>query len=301
MKKVNLALLAIAIMVFPTSLWSAEQNLAVAAISGEVALQVGTAWKPLALGDHITSDAVIRLGKDSSAELTVGGARVLLMKEGSYHLDTVVAGMNRVRSGSLSAMLAKAMQLLSKAAPANAAIVAGVRGAEQDEAAAEWATSQVSVALDEAKALIQVGSYDAAMQQLVAALPDATHEETPELRFRLAVAAELWGDTKSALVWAKGVSPTGMEYWAPECWLLLARLDIDTAAYADAVTLLTGPARWVADLAGREQLYRLILATAYRGLGDLAAEQAQLKRIIAAGSGTALGQAAAAILREAKN
>jgi tetratricopeptide (TPR) repeat protein len=288
--------LAVATLAFALA-GAAAQDLRVTWVEGAVTRASGATWIALKLDDPVAIDLTVKLEKDGYLELAGPGTKIAFSQPGSYQLKAIMAKRQGLDSGGLGKTVSRYITTLSNGPVSNAATIAGVRGAQQGVSdGSEWVTSDTAIYLEAAKAYISAGSYDLAIGQLKEGLLGALPEEAPELKFYLAEASALAGRTREAFGWMKSLTVAGGEEWAPDYWLLRAKLLVDTMAFQDAIDLLEGPAKAVAAIAQRESLYRLVLASAYRGLGDSANERAQLQRLVLAGANTEVGRAAAEIL-----
>lgn len=274
------------------------QEAVVAYIDGQAETLQGTAWGALAIGDAVGLDAAVRLGRASFLELSASGTTIALSQPGTYVVGNLLAASAKLRAGGIGSTLSTALSYLIKGSGRTQSSIMGARGANEgksDDSA--WVTSVGRLYRDEGKDDIASGQYPKAINRLQQALDEASDDETPEIKYLLASAYNLNGDTRNSLKEASEITPTGGESWSSDFVLLKAKLLIDTNAFEQAVQLLTRDGASLAHDAQRAQLYFFVLALGYRGIGDSANEQAALAKAIVIAPASDVGNAGAALAK----
>lgn len=233
----GLLLGVIALLVSPTIF---AVPLKVSWSEGSVQIKTSSAWKPLEIGSSIDSSSVIQLKPDSFVELTYSGGKLVLSAEGIYSLDKLLANANKQQQ-ERSTVLSKVGKLVANKAPLSTT-VAGVRGSEQDSASnMDWIVDEESAPSGadpaaEAYTLLKNGSYAQAAKAFSRLIPNAPEALKTEYQYSqawcLASANDLVGSIK-ILRAMPGAGP-----FAIQRALLLARLNLDTGAVAEAVQVL---------------------------------------------------------------
>ena len=132
---------------------------------------------------------------------------------------------------------------------------------------------------------------------LMQALGAATTQEMPEVRYYLACARSMSGDTRGALKLIEGLDAPAAEDWAFDFAIFKAKLLADTNAYREEIAWLAawGPA--LSKDPDRAPVYYFLLALGYRGTGDVRAERQSLSRVVSLDGDGELGNSAARLLR----
>jgi hypothetical protein len=205
---------------------------------GKVDMQNGSAWKAVSMGDELDSASTIRLAKGASVELSDGKRKVSLTAEGSYLLDNLLkkgAVASRQNTGAMN----KLGKLVDPQASVGSTTVAAVRGAaiEPAKESAEWQSDvDVSAIMDEGRKLVRAGDYSNAALKF-----DEAAQAAEGVDKDAAVYSEAWalaaGDSQAKAVKLLRSMPSSGNWAGPRA-LLLARLDIDSGANAEAKSVI---------------------------------------------------------------
>lgn len=267
-------------------------DIAVTYLEGQAQIQKGSGWGDLAIGDKVPQEAVLRLGDASYLELSAGGSTISLNQAGTYSLRDLLSLASKVHSGgTLKAITGSLSRLLNGPAQVQTAVM-GARGAKQGEQT-EWVESDADVFRIEGLDALDRGDYANAIAQFHQAVAAADPDELPQITYDLAYAYSVSGDTRDSIKTLADVRPTGGESWAGDYALLKAKLMVDTYAFGQEVTWLTGGGASLAQDAERAQLYYFLLAVGYQGLTDMASEKKTLAKAISIAPDTDIGKAAA--------
>ena len=171
--------------------------------------------------------------------------------------------------------------------------IAGVRGADEGKADdSEWVTSGAQVLLDEGEQCLKSGQYEEAIGQFLQARDAATEKESSRVRYYLAYAYSLSGDTRTALKQAMGLQPSRADEWAPDFIILKATLLVDTNAYEQEIAWLIQSGNDLSGDAQRASIYYFLLGVGYHGIGDTSSEKQSLSKVVAISEQSALRKAA---------
>ncbi|HVO39986.1 MAG TPA: hypothetical protein VMV03_13230 [Spirochaetia bacterium] len=149
--------------------------------------------------------------------------------------------------------------------------------------------------------LIASGDLDKATDELTAALGTASEAESPEVRYYLACARSLSGDTHGALKLVRSLpAPTGPSAgspWADDFVIFKAKLLADANAFSDELAWLRPHGARLSRDPERAPVYWFLLALGYRGVGDVKREQQSLSKVVSLAGESDLGKAAARLAK----
>jgi hypothetical protein len=228
-----------AIVAFVAALSLNAVPLTVSWADGKVDLQKGSSWVAVNIGDKIDSAATLRLAKGASIELSDGKQKVSLTAAGSYVLDSLLkqgAAASKSKTGALN----KLGKLVDPQASVGSTTVAAVRGAAIEPAkdSVDWQadTVDVNAVMDEGRQLVRDGDYTNAALKFgeAAGAADGDAKDAAQYAQAWALAAD---DSSARAVKILRVMPSKGAWAAPRA-LLLARLDIDSGAKAEAQSVL---------------------------------------------------------------
>ena len=178
-------------------------------------------------------------GGGGLGELSDGKRKVALTAAGTYALDSLL------KQGSASAknkngVLDKLGKLVDPKATTGSATVAAVRGAAVEPAkdSVSWMSDSVDIGalMDEGRKLVRDGDFAAAAVKFDEAVNEAEGDEKESASYAEAWALAADDSSARAVKLLRGMSASGI--WAGPRALLLARLDIDSGAKAEAKAVL---------------------------------------------------------------
>ena len=275
------------------------QQLSVTYLEGRAELQSGSKWRMLSIGDVVSSDGVLRLGDDGYVELSGVVTSFTFSQPGTYFIHNIVSTTKKNRSSGVGKALVDTLQNLIGSQVANQSTVMGARGAnESRNDQPDWVSSDTQVFLDAGREYIKTGEYQKAIEQFQQAQDAATEKELPEVRYNLALAYSLKGDSREAVLQIRDLEPTGRESWMPDFLLLKAELFVETNAFQKEIGWLSLKGRELGQDAKRAQLYYFLLALGYQGVGDTPNEREYLSKVISLSSDSDVGKAASKILED---
>lgn len=214
--------------------------LTVSWLDGKVERLNGSAWVVLNLGDRIDSSATVRLGPGATAEFTGGGRKVALTAQGVFILDTLMKrGLDsaKTKAGALD----KLGKLVDPKAQTTDITAAGVRGAAIGDQTADtmtWESDSVDVdaLMSSARQLVRDGHFSEAADKFDQAAAAADGDKKDDALYGKAWALAAGGRTIESVKTLRAMNTKGT--WAGPRALLLGRLDIDSGAKDEAITVL---------------------------------------------------------------
>lgn len=230
-------LIALTLLAVGLGVWAAP--LTATWVEGKVEKQSGSAWVAVNVGDTLDSASVVRLGKSAMAEFSDKSRKLVISTAGVFSLDALTkAGTdsNKKRSGTLE----KLARIVDPKAASGQAVVGGVRGdligsgtdqmswaGEDDDASGLMAQAQ-SFAHDE--------KYGEAADAFAKAAKAAQGDQKEQALYGQAWSFAQAGSTVRAIKTLRSMSNEGA--WSVPRALLLARLDLESGASAEAESLL---------------------------------------------------------------
>lgn len=206
-------------------------------IEGKVEVRVGSAWKPISMGDALDSASIVRLSSNSLAEFSSGSRKVALSSEGTYNLETLLAA-GPGQAGKTSTVVNKLSRVVDSKTP-RSTVVAGVRGDfEGTPEKTIWAVDEddpESLA-EEGRALIDGERYADAADRFRRAAEEAIGQKRDEYRYAQAWSLAAANDLLGAIKVLRPMEASGF-YAVPRA-ILLARLNLDTGAPREAAAVL---------------------------------------------------------------
>ena len=234
MKKLAIVILA----AFVAAISLSAVPLTVTWSDGKVELQKGSSWMGINTGDKVDSLGTIRLAKGASVELSDGKRKVSLTAAGTFALDALLKqGADAAKKNGTLNKLAK---LVDPKASVGSTTVAAVRGAAIEPAkdTVTWQSDTVDVAavMEEGRALVRDGDYANAALKFNEAGQAAEGDEKDSAQYAEAWALAADDSSAQAVKILRSMPSTGN--WAGPRALLLARLDIDSGAKAEAKAVI---------------------------------------------------------------
>jgi len=237
--------------------------LSVSWTEGRVDLQKGSSWALVGIGDRLDSSSTLRLGAGSSVELSDGTRKVSLTAAGVYVIDSLLK-LGADSAKRKTAALAKFGKLVNPKTSTEGSSVAAVRGAAVEPTAdsVNWMSDTVDVmaVMDEGRKFARDGEFAAAAAKFDEAVLAAEGDEKETASFAEAWALAADDSFARAVKILRGMAASGT--WAGPRALLLARLDIDSGAKAEAKALLEAAAAAKLFVGDDVDLARSLLAEA---------------------------------------
>jgi hypothetical protein len=205
---------------------------------GKVERQQGSSWVLVGIGDQVDSSDTIRLSAGSSVEISDGKRKVAMTAAGVYKIDVLLAQGAEI-ARKKNATLDKLGKLVDPKASTAASTVAAVRGAAASDSGVTWMDDEVNVdeVMAEGRALVRLGEFAAAAVKFDEAVLAAEGERKAEAAYAEAWALAADDRPGQAVKLLRGITAAGK--WEGPRILLLAQLDLQTGAKAEAETILT--------------------------------------------------------------
>ncbi len=211
-------------------------------VEGKVEKLQGSSWTALNMGDRLDSSSSVRLSPASFAQFTDGRRNIALSAAGTFVLDDFLKTNGdsvKKRAGILDKLVAVIALPLSSVNSS----VGGVRGSDEGGSAGayalEWSMEEPDVfqLLENAKDLVRSGDYAGAEALYVSVAEKTEGKEKEEADYGKAWTLAAQGKSIAAIKVLRAMDPAGT--FSMSRALLLARLDIDSGAGAEAVALLS--------------------------------------------------------------
>lgn len=233
----------------------------VAYAEGEVTVREGNSWREVHIGDTLTEEDTIRLGKASVAELSSSRDLITLTREGTYPLEKMVKEADQRKKVGFGALLTGKLETVLKGTKhKEQSVVGGVRGSEAVENEdMSWMTSDTTALIETGKEELAQGDVDAALSLFQEAYDYALDDQEMGMAaFYLAGCYDIKGEKEKALSLLEDV-PIQPEYELyTDFHVLKGKLLIETFAYAEAEKLLAGFQFSRADEESSQLLYLLL-------------------------------------------
>ncbi|MEI8095405.1 MAG: hypothetical protein WCG80_14435 [Spirochaetales bacterium] len=266
-------------------LLAGAQTISVDYLDGKVELRgANNSWQPALEGAKLGADSVLRLSGGALAELTSGGLRLHLGRDGTYQLSTVLNSAQKKPETNLGALAKnKVEKLLGTGSPSRVEVAdlgarAAEKGGNQD---LTWATDDESdlpplSPLEAVNVLLAQPDYKAALTAVNAALKQDPGSPKGLILAKTRALAGL-GLSAAAVKTLTSVRWVPGEPMYVEAALLLATQALETQDY-DQVLAITSEALTRPPETEAAQQLTIAQALAWRGKGD----QAKARDLLAA-------------------
>jgi tetratricopeptide (TPR) repeat protein len=276
----------------------AAPGLSVSYLEGQAYVQSGSSWTAVSIGAAIPAEGRVRLDAGAYLLIKTPGADIILTQKGTYSMRSLLTMQQSLRTAGAGKALVSSLSYILGGGVKNQSSALGARGADKTKSDdSEWAESSAGVFLDSGKTYLQSAQYDKSIEQLLQALDASTEDEQPEIRYYLASAYSLKGDTREALKQAGMLQPAGGSEWSADFVILKAKLLADTNGFAEEVQWLKDNGADLSQDAQRAPVYFFLLGLGYRGIGDVENEKSSLGRVVSIAKDSDLGVAAAQLLQ----
>lgn len=233
----------------------------VAYAEGDVTVRQGNSWREVNIGDTLTEENIIRLGKASVAELSSSRDVITLTREGTYPLEKMVEeSEQREKVGFGSILSGKLETALKGTKHKEQSVAGGVRGSEAVEnEGMSWMTSDTAALIASGKEELAGGDVEAALSLFQEAYDYALDDEEMGMAaFYLAGCYDLKGEKETALSLLEDVKLSLDSELYTDFHVLKGKLLVETFAYAEAERSLSGFQFSRADEESSQLLYLLL-------------------------------------------
>ncbi len=249
-------------------------------VDGNFYLQKNSVWIELMPGESIPGGSVLRVGENSSVELSNGKAKFLLTNPGTFSIDSIILDKNRSSKAKslIFNIIERLLKIQSYGSQSSPSTVLGVRAAEVPDDGFSWTSDGYAEYLELGKESLQREEYAEAKLNFSDALDSSFNDfEENEALFYLAYVEAVSGDPNSALSLLQDYSP---DYEAPyyeQAVLLKANLLIEIFNSDKAIIWINTHKMHTADLAGS---LLILEGLANLQLGDIDKAQKLFQNVI---------------------
>ncbi|MGO9308855.1 MAG: tetratricopeptide repeat protein [Spirochaetia bacterium] len=253
---------------------ASAQAFTVSYLDGTVELRSAKGWTSISIGDKVPANSTIRISESGSVELLRAGAKITLLKDGTYSVASLSAAAGNGASSGVGSTVARKLQTLVTEKP-QASTAGGVRGAEQGTNSVTW-VDENDETRTKVQDLLDKSRYAEAVTLLNDSLKDSSSDaDTAEFTYLLGVAYYGAGQTAKAFRALARVTPQPETAWYARYVILKAQVLVDTQNYSDALDVLT-PFISAYPTGEATQVAYLLEGISDKGLGDKAAAKAAL-------------------------
>ncbi len=287
------------ILLFVVALAGAPaQSLSVDYLEGTVEAASGTDWIPLSIGDIVAPETSLRLEAGSSVELSASSSKFTLTQPGTYSVRSLLSASRDLDSSGVGKLLARKVTTFLSGPAISRSDVAGIRGERAPERPGiRWEVDDAATYLEAGKRAIEERDYDRALLEFRSAREYADASQAADVAFYLAYSHSLKGDLREALRSLSDTRPDPDSETSGGLVLLKGQLLVETYAFRQAVDWLSDNASRLGESIPDRQLYFMLMAVGYRGLGDSGRSKENLTKVIDLGASTDIGAAAAELLQ----
>jgi tetratricopeptide (TPR) repeat protein len=248
------------------------QDIVVAYADGELEIRNGSRWSELFIGDFVESDAEIRLGEDSYAELASSDTTVKISRAGVYEVDELIELTNRTQSAGIGSFLMNQVNRLStQNRPDQQTTAGGARASEaQSTPSTTWQGGGSTASLiEEGLELLSSGDIEEAYYVFEEAYDFAiTDQQYQQALFYYGYASSLIDRTAQAIDLLTEIGPDPESDYYVSHSLVLGQLLLESVAYDEAIAYLDSVASDSRLSSQEQQSVQLMLGLAYAGLGE---------------------------------
>lgn len=223
-------------------------NLTVVYLDGTVELMVASKWKALDVGDTVAPDAMVRVSKDSTMQLSVAGMTLSFLTPGSFSVADIMAKNTKAaRTGVTSALGKTALALAGKTTKAQkTGTLGGVRASEVVKPKDTLWVDELEEVRSSVKNFFAQEKYAEAVKLLETTQAEGLSDaEAEEVSFLLASADYSLGETARAWKAVAEQNPEPTSKFYANILLMKAQLLMESYSFPQAVEelkKLIGPA-----------------------------------------------------------
>ncbi len=293
MKKSVILPLILGIFSITLSLYA--ESITVSYVDGILEVKGDNGWSEVYIGDSLSMDALLKLGKDSIAQLEANDVSLTLSSSGIYRVDKLLRESQQMKSWGITSVVgAKISNVLNpKRKPTTAAM--GVRGAKaDDDNEVEWVEEEDEY-LAKGKSLLEKKEYDRSIQVLQEGLRSADEEIKPQYFFFLGVANVQNGRPYIALKYFNRIKLDPSFDYLDTYVVLKGKLLIESFSFKEALRLFNFYLKEAPQGSAIQEVY-FLRAVALKNLGDNGGAVSSLKKAYRISPSTEIGKKAERIL-----
>jgi len=241
--------LACVLVLFTAAFGMAQgADFSVVYLDGSVELMVASKWKALDIGDTVAADAMVRVSKDSSMQLSRAGVTLSFLTPGSFSVaDILSKNTKSAKSGVASTLGKTALALTGTSAKAQkTGTLGGVRASEAAKPKETLWVDELEEVRTQVKTYFTQEKFAEAVKLLEQTQAEGLSDaEAEEVSFLLASANYSQGETAKAWKAVSSREPEPSSKFYSNILLMKAQLLMEGYSFPEAVDVLkklTGPA-----------------------------------------------------------
>lgn len=265
-------------------------------VDGSVEIISGTRSYIARIGDSVPEEAVVRVGRNSIAELSKGDVVLKLTESGSYVVGDLVKYAAELSGlGFEDYLVRKLTRLFKKDEAADTTTAMGVRADENEQGEITWmGWDEGADLLDQAEEFLVDRQYDEALTLLYEALDYVDIDSEGRCLFYIGSCLYLQGDTLTALAYLAQAIPDPDEDFYSNMVVLKGKLLVESFSFRKALKWLEIHRIEETDL-DSVQIVELLQGFSFRGLGDYDSAAIHLMKAHSANPDSETGRLAAEI------
>jgi tetratricopeptide (TPR) repeat protein len=279
------------------------QSVVVEYLEGSVEVREGSSWYSISIGESVSSDAELRLGRGGYAEIADGSGTITLARQGTYDLSNIIKSAQDNRSANVGSLLFSRVKQVAgqrEQSEQRDTAAGGVRASEAAQGPdISWAGAEsASDLISDGLARLSEEDYNEAYFLFEEAYNVADSATANKAQFYMGYAAYLSGKQRQAVkALTRAELQPDSDYYTDHV-LTLAQLYVETFAYQDAAELVEqfleqGPSE---DSARQTAL--LLAGLSHKGLENTSEARRYLREARSMDGSTAAGQTARQVLQQ---
>jgi hypothetical protein len=220
----------------------------VAYLDGTVELQSAAKWMALSIGDKVLQDAMVRVAKDSSMQLSRAGLTLSFLTPGSFSVSDIMAKTTQSKNSGLSSALGKTAAALTgtNQKVQKTGTLGGARASEAVKPKDTLWVDELDEVRTKVNSLFAEQKFADAVKLLEKTRAEGlSDDENVEVSFLLASANYSQGETVRAWKAVADQNPAPSSKFYSNILLMKAQLLMESSSFPEAIDVLnklTGPA-----------------------------------------------------------
>ncbi len=254
------------------------ETIAVDYIDGKVEVLSNSKWTKIVSGDSLDTNSSIRLADGSLMEFEYNGSRISIVEGGTYNIKNLISSAKEVKSWGLLDIVGKKIEKTLSTDAASSSAALGVRGDETGLENIDWVLDESDAdKVELARAYIVDEKYGDAISVLESYSDTAQADEMKQIRYYLAYARAMQGETAAALM---DINKSGMakeDPLYPDYVLLKGKLLLEGLSYKKALSLFD---EYLVDApqGPSAQTVLILESFCYKGTGDKSKQKESLSK-----------------------
>ncbi len=271
------------------------ENITVSYVDGVLEVKTSNGWNEVYIGDSLAPDALLRLEKDSIAQLEGNDISLTLSSPGSYSLKRLLEEKQRMKSWGVASLIGGKLSGVLNSNRVKATAVMGVRGAKaEDSTDVEWVEDEENY-ISDGKNFIERGEYDRAIQILQEGLRSADEDTKPQYFYFLGLANMRNGRPYIALKYFNRIKPDPYFEYFEGYVVLKGKLLVESFAFEEANRLFDFYLKEMPNGNALQTVY-FLRGIALKNLGDIAGAKSAFRKVYTLNPSSDIGKKANEIL-----